>query len=183
MVRTLNPFPAPRYTQYLWPAYLQTDTPGSKAVAATAPIPPMPMPMPMFMPIPSVSPPPSAHARVSPVVATSNPMIQSSRQSPSPLWDHPSNPATLEPQKHVSSPRAPATPRLSPGTNPSSKPVGIINSNRPTQIHPQPAPKYVKPAPKQIRNTKVDKPVQDARGARSLRNRLSPFQQSHTCSN
>ena len=134
-------------------------THGSKAVVATAPSPPMTMPMPM--PMPSVSPPPPAHARVSPIVASSNPMTQ----SPSPLSGHPSKPPpTLEPQKNVSSPRALATPRLSPGTLPSSKSVGIASPNLPTQLHPQPVPENVKPASKQSRSAKVDKQAQDARG-------------------
>jgi hypothetical protein len=162
----IQAFPIP-----LAPVPPNGHTHGSKVIAATAPSPPMPMPMPT-MPMPSVSPPAPAHARASPIAATPHPMTQ----SPSPLLGRPSKPlATLEPQKNVSSPRAPATPRLSPGTNPSSKPVGIANPNLPTQPHPQPASKNVKPAPKQIRNTKVDKPVQDVRGATKSTISISTF--------
>ena len=139
----------------LAPVRLSGPSPGSKSIAATTPSPPMSIPMPM----PSVSPPVPANARGFPTTATSYAMTQ----SPSPLPDHLSKPrATPEPL-----PQAPSTPSLTPGTNPSSKPIGatpITNSSLTTQPQPQPVSKDPKPAPKQNRTTKVNKPAQDAGG-------------------
>ncbi|KAF8266955.1 hypothetical protein EI94DRAFT_99234 [Lactarius quietus] len=124
------------------------------------------MPVSVPMPMPSVPAPPSAHAHPPTITATPHTMTW----SPSPPPSHPSKaPATPESQKNVSSPQAPPTPSLSPGPNPSSKSMGatpIIKGpgNPTTQPHPQPASKSAKPASKQNRITKVDKPAQEVRG-------------------
>ena len=87
--------------------------------------------------------------------------------SPPPLGHHSEPSATPEPQKYVSSPQAPAAPSLSPGTNPSSSPIGATPITIPTlttRPHPQPVSKSVKRTQKQKPATKVNKPAQDASG-------------------
>lgn len=110
---------------------------GSQPIAVTDPSMPIPMPTPMSMPTPTPTSLP-VHAPAPPITVTPTPMTP----SPSPLPGHPSKPpANLESRKNASSPQAPATPRLSPGTNPPSKPTSVAPITNPRHVNPATQPK------------------------------------------